>query len=41
MVIGHWSLVIGRMALRKAQMYYLQGFHHFGETQVNEAAIAN
>ncbi|MBD2534678.1 hypothetical protein H6G97_36470 [Nostoc flagelliforme FACHB-838] len=21
-----------RMALRKAQMYYLQGFHHFGKT---------
>ncbi|AUB35495.1 hypothetical protein COO91_01375 [Nostoc flagelliforme CCNUN1] len=20
------------MALRKAQMYYLQGFHHFGKT---------
>ncbi|MEH2136844.1 hypothetical protein [Nostoc sp.] len=22
----------GRMALRKAQMYYLQWFHHFGKT---------
>jgi hypothetical protein len=29
------------MALRKAQMYYLQGFHNFEKTHSNEAAIAN